>query len=225
MTSNISDETTLQMLPTIQNLIANNNITQHDLYLYVTNKDYSIPEYCPELIENDNKIKTIFNQYIIEFENQIIEEYDEANWHGYIIYKISDKISGDVVYLKSTYYHNSYNKIHDSFNSEFEFVEKTEETVIKYEENIKQKIEYKFIRDFEEYLKDKNVVCVISDEQMISEWENRGYDILEWPSLEVTDENRRKEIKDYIMYVFGLRAGKKIYACILFPRNKKLNKF
>lgn len=218
------------MTPTnkLQQLISENNIIPEKIYLYIRWKDLEIPDYYPEAIENKKQLDIVFNQYNIDYEDTI-EVEDDSGWSGYFIYKFTE-ISEipeqlEPVYLRLNYYHDSYDTDHELtddylFNKTIEFVEKTEQTAIKYEEIKKEKIISRLKWKFKEFLLDKNIVCIISNEELIREWEGKGHQIIEWPEWQSAGQNRRKEIGNYLVYIYEHIEEK--YECVLFKTTKKL---
>lgn len=216
----------------LQDIIKINDITPEKLYRYVTWHGRFIPEYYGEIIENDKILNNFFVQYNISFKdyNNDDEYHDESEWSGSLIYKFT--INSFDIYIRSNYDHDSYDdKIdylndHNKFTTPLEFVEKTEKVVIKYQEDEARTLKYKIRNNLETFLKDKNIICIISSESLLWKWENQGCKILQWPELNITNHKIRNELKNWKVFIytketkdecFGVRPLSDTHDCVLIP--------
>lgn len=170
---------------TLQSILTENNITPKQFYIFVNQKDLYI-DGNEEIENNNNRLTIIFTNYDIEQHSEISEEYDEARWEGYIIYKLINKQSKEISYLKSIYHHNSYNDNdyitnYNNLLGNLEIVEKVNKEVIEYEEYKSKQEEYYRERIFNDFLNKKNLICIVSDDELIYEWlHEKEIDIFLW---------------------------------------------
>lgn len=207
------------------------DVTPEQLYNFIM-LGSKIPDYrnnYEELVNSYEKLNKLFKQYKISYKYYQDEYEDETSWSGYLIYKFT--INSSEMYIKSVYYHNSYDDDayyydHNTFKAPLELVKKTEKEVIKYEEDEIKILKNRIRNNLETFLKDKNIICIISSESLLWKWENEGCKILQWPELKITNHKIRNEIKNWKVFIytketkdecFGVRPLSDTHECVLIP--------